>query len=190
MAYTVIDIETTGLSKHYHKITEIAAARVKKGKVVRTFHTLVNPRCRIPSFITKLTGIDNDMIKDAPKISDILPAFVRFLGQDIFVAHNATFDYGFLSYNLERCYNYKLKNPRLCTRKLANRLIPGLPSKRLGSICKHFSITNDYKHRAMGDVLATVQVFNNLLNILNKKGICKAEEIFRFEKSRIIKPDY
>lgn len=185
MVYTVIDIETTGLSKQYHKITEIAAARVRDGEIVRTFETLINPQCTIPSFITRLTGIDNKMVKDAPTIKEILPAFVKFLGKDVFVAHNVTFDYGFLSYNLDRFHGYKLENDKLCTRKLANRLLPDIGSKRLGNICEHFSITNNEAHRAMGDVEATVGIFNQMLSMLSDRGITEPKQIFKFQRSRI-----
>ncbi|MEA2037193.1 MAG: 3'-5' exonuclease, partial [Nanoarchaeota archaeon] len=139
MVFTVIDIETTGLSKNYHKITEIAAARIRKGKLVKSYQTLINPKVRIPSFITRLTGIDNELVKDAPTIKEALPSFIKFLGNDIFVAHNATFDYGFLEHNLKTYRNYTLDNKRLCTRKLANRLFPDLPRKRLGDICEHLN---------------------------------------------------
>lgn len=78
--YTVIDIETTGLSKNYHQITEIAAAKIRAGKIVEQYQTLVNPHVRIPRFITNLTGIDNMMVKNAPVIKQVLPSFVDFLG--------------------------------------------------------------------------------------------------------------
>ena len=85
--YTVVDIETTGLSKEYHHITEIAAVKIRQGRIVDSYETLINPQVRIPSFITHLTGIDNQMVKHAPMISQVLPSFVDFLGEDVFVAH-------------------------------------------------------------------------------------------------------
>jgi DNA polymerase III epsilon subunit family exonuclease len=182
MSFVVVDIETTGLSKNYHKITEIAALRVKNGEVRQEFHTLVNPQVRIPSFITRLTGIDNAMVKDAPSIEESMPAFVKFLGDDIFVAHNATFDYGFLSSAAAR-QAILMDSDRLCTRKLANRLLPELPSKRLGVICEHMGITNMSAHRAMGDAQATVCVLNNFLDQLKCRGITEREALLRFERS-------
>lgn len=181
--YTVIDVETTGLSKNYHQITEIAAARVRDNKIVDTYQTLINPQVRIPSFITKLTGIDNQMVKHAPTINQVLPSFVEFLGKDIFVAHNATFDFGFLEHNLRVHHRHQLLNNKLCTRKLANRLFPELPRKRLQDLCEHLSITNSQAHRAMADVQATTEVFVNMLNLLNSKGVSKINEILKFECS-------
>lgn len=181
MSYVVVDIETTGLSKHYHKITEIAALRMRDGMVTNEFHTLVNPETRIPSFITKLTGIDDAMVKDAPTAREAVPEFARFLGDDVFVAHNATFDFGFLSSSAaER--NIILSNDRLCTRRLANRLLPDLPSKRLGMICQHFNIENERAHRALGDARATALVLNNFLGMLRERGITEREELLRFQQ--------
>lgn len=180
--YTVIDIETTGLSKNYHQITEIAAAKVRAGEIIEQYQTLVNPQVRIPSFITALTGITNEMVQDAPKIAQALPDFQNFLGKDIFVAHNATFDYGFLDYNLRLHQGQNLLNQRLCTKKLANRLLPELERKRLQDLCQYFNINNQQAHRALGDVQATTQVFNQMLNILHQKGISEVDEILKFEK--------
>lgn len=181
MAFVVVDIETTGLSKNYHKITEVAAVRLSNGVVTNEFHSLVNPQTRIPPFITKLTGIDDTMVKDAPPVHEVIPEFVKFLGDDVFVAHNATFDYGFLSKSAyER--SIILSNDRLCTRKLANRLLPDLPSKRLGMLCRHFNIENERAHRAMGDARATAFVLNNFLEILKARGITEREEVLRFER--------
>ncbi len=180
--YTVVDIETTGLSKNYHHITEIAAVKIQQGKITNSYQTLINPQVRIPSFITKLTGIDNHMVKDAPPINKVLPAFHQFLGTDIFVAHNATFDYGFLEHN-SKIHGHSLTAPRLCTRKLANRLFPQLPRKRLSDLCEHLNIQNVQAHRAMGDAHATALVFNEMLNILQSKGISHVDEVLKFEKS-------
>src|SRR3989338_1916169 len=148
--YTVVDIETTGLSRSYHQITEIAALRMRNGRVVDSFESLVNPGVHIPSFITRLTGINNEMVRDAPRIERVLPGFVDFLGKDVFVAHNATFDYGFLEHNARRC-GRELGNARLCTRKLAHRLFPDLERKRLVDLCSHLDVANLRAHRATGD---------------------------------------
>jgi len=182
MVFTVIDIETTGLSKNRHAITEIAAARVVKGKITRRFQTLVNPQVRIPSFITRLTGIDNELVEDAPLIKEVLPSFMKFIKNDVFVAHNATFDYGFIDRNLQIYHNYELNNKKLCTRKLANRIFPDLHSKRLGVLCEHLDIVNSNAHRAMSDVEATVEVFNHMLKRMENKNIVTTKDILKFEK--------
>ena len=184
MMYTVVDIETTGLSKSYHQITEIAAVKIRQGNIIESYETLVNPLVRIPSFITRLTGIDNELVKKAPTINQVLPSFVNFLGKDVFVAHNATFDFSFLAHRL-KLQGQNLNNPRLCTRKLAHRLFPELPRKRLGDLCSHLQIQNVQAHRAMGDVQATAAVFNSMLGILREKGICEVPEVLKFEKSKV-----
>jgi DNA polymerase-3 subunit alpha (Gram-positive type) len=183
--YTVIDIETTGLSKKEHHITEIAAAKIRNKEIVETYQTLINPQVRIPFFITQLTGINNQMVKDAPTIKQVLPNFTTFLGKDIFVAHNATFDFGFLDHNLKIHQGHNLMNQRLCTKKLANRLLPHLERKRLQDLCQHFNINNNQAHRAMGDVQATALVFNNMLSILQEKGINEIKDVLKFERSSI-----
>ena len=179
---TIIDIETTGLSKSRHSITEIAAVRLRGGKVVASFQTLVNPNMHIPSFITRLTGIDNEMVKDAPTIDAVLPSFLTFLGEDVFVAHNASFDFGFLEHNLQEHCRAELDNKRLCTRKLANRIFPQLPRKRLGDLCEHLGVENKTAHRAMSDVLATVDVFTNMIDVMYREGISSMDKILAFER--------
>ena len=183
--YVIVDIETTGLSRHFHKITEIAAVKVRGDNVIDTFSTLVNPKCHIPSFITRLTGIDNEMVKDAPSIRKVLPDFLDFLGDSVFVAHNATFDYNFLDHNCRIHLKKTLKNPKLCTRKLANRLHHYLPSKKLSSLCKYFDVVNEAAHRAMGDAAATTTIFNYFLINLEERGINTTEDILKFQDSRI-----
>lgn len=181
MEYIVLDIETTGLSKHYHKITEIAAVKVKNHKIVDHFHTLINPETEIPRFITRLTGIDNEMVKDSPKIQEVMPKLIDFLEDHPIIAHNATFDHGFLSHNAEKI-NKELKNEKICTRKLASRILPDLPSKKLSCICEHFDIINEQAHRAMADTLATQKVFANFCSILKEKEIDCHQAIKAFER--------
>lgn len=186
MKCTIVDIETTGLSKHRHKITEIAAVNVVNGKIKKEFQTLVNPECHIPSFITRLTGIDDELVKDAPTIEDALPSFLKFLGDNLMVAHNATFDFGFLSHNA-RQLREELCNDTLCTKKLANRMLPDLPSKRLEVLCDHFNVKNVQAHRALADVHATHGVFTNMLQTLEQAGLKKQEEIVAFERAPVAK---
>ena len=170
MTFVIIDLETTGLSPYKHSITEIAAVRFDGNQVVDTFQSLVNPERHIPTFITKLTGINNEMVENAPIIQDILPEFISFLGEDIFVAHNISFDLGFLNYaryNHLGCY---FSNPTLCTRKLARHLVPEVPKRNLGFLCEHFGITNNRAHRALSDVHATTELLQHFLNIAEKQG--------------------
>ena len=178
----VLDLETTGLSPYRHKITEIAAAKVINGEVIDRFHTLVNPEQPIPSFITRLTGITDEMVKDAPTVTSILPSLKEFLGEDIIVAHNASFDYKFLSHNFYMHQRTQLRNPLLCTVKLANRVHSTLPSKRLSSLCEFYGITNEQAHRAMSDVDATIKIFYGMLEHLEKCNICSSSQVLAIEQ--------
>ena len=184
-SYVVLDIETTGLSRHAHRITEIAALRVENFQVVKKFETLVNPKMPIPSFITSLTGITNSMVKDAPVIEEVMPRFMKFVLDSPFIAHCATFDHGFLKHNAQIHLDQELTNQKICTMKLSRRLIPDLRSYKLSRLCEHFDITNDSAHRAMGDVKATHQVFGELLDIMKKQGIEKREQVLKFQDSKI-----
>ncbi len=181
--YVVVDIETTGLSRFYHRITEIGAVKVKDGAVTEEFQTLVNPGVRIPSFITRLTGITDGMVADADPIERALPRFLSFLGECTIVAHNATFDYGFLAENASRHLDHTLANARLCTKKLATRLLPELPSKRLSALCSHFDLSNEAAHRALGDARVTQTIFSHFLSMLSERGIDDEDAIFSFERT-------
>ncbi|MBT3405730.1 hypothetical protein HN419_01030 [Candidatus Woesearchaeota archaeon] len=179
--FVVVDIETTGLSAYMHKITEIGAVKVKDGEVVDRFQSLVNPGVKIPRFITRLTGIDDEMVKDAPKISEVIGSFVDFVGEDVFIAHNATFDFKFLSHNAEVHLGEGLNNSRLCTRKLASRILSELPSKKLSSVCEHYDVENESAHRAMGDVNATLEIFFKMCETLRENEIDNFDKIEKFE---------
>lgn len=188
--FTVVDIETTGLSPYRHKITEISGAVLYKGRIMREFTTLVNPEVHIPSFITRLTGITDELVKGAPLIKEVMPKFLRFLGKNTFVAHNAWFDLNFLEYNLMKHMRKTIDNDVLCTCKLARRLLPYLPSKKLGSICEHFEIKNEEAHRARGDTIATAEVLRRFLDMLEKRGIREHHELIDFQKSKAPKLSY
>ncbi|MEI7718843.1 MAG: 3'-5' exonuclease [archaeon] len=184
-AYVVLDIETTGLSRHSHRITEIAAVRVENFQVVKKFETLINPQIPIPSFITSLTGISDSMVKDAPVIGEVMPTFMKFVKEAPFVAHCATFDHGFLKHNAQVHLSQELTNPKICTMKLSRRLIPELRSYKLSSVCEHFNVKNSAAHRAMGDTEATSKIFSKLLTLMKKQGIEKREQVLNFQDSKI-----
>jgi len=181
--YVVVDIETTGLSKRRHQITELAAVKVKDGEVKDEFQSLVNPGVHIPSFITRLTGIDDDMVAKAKPINKILPRFLRFMGSRVMIAHNATFDYGFLNHNAEQHLDRSFTNERLCTCKLTTRLLPSLPSRRLAFLCEHFNVVNDQAHRAMADAQATYKIFLKFQDMMVKHGFDTSEKVFKLERS-------
>ena len=187
MSFTIVDIETTGLAAGYHKITEIAALKYNNGRMKKEFSTLINPEVSIPRFITRLTGIDNAMVKDAPTIDKVISKFYSFMGKSVFVAHNATFDYKFLDYNTKVHMGVNLENHKICTCRLARRLLPELGSKKLSSLCEHFKIKNNDAHRAKSDALATAKIFHNFLSMMKKIKIKDIEDILNFQSSKIPK---
>jgi len=169
--YSIIDIETTGGSPKSEKITEIAVFIHDGLKVVNEFCTLVNPEKNIPGFITGITGITNEMVATAPKFYEIARKLVEITDNHIFVAHNAGFDYGFICEEF-RQLGYVFERNRLCTVKLSRKLIPGLRSYSLGKLCSEINIPINNRHRARGDALATVKLFEMLLAIdFNQKPL-------------------
>lgn len=178
--HIVLDIETTGLSRYTNKITEIAAIKLDDKKIIDKFHTLINPEQKIPKFITKLTGINNEMVKDSPKIKEVLPALKEFLGEHILVAHNAGFDVCFLNHNFKEHINHSLNNDVICTLRLSNRLPLEVENRKLGTLCNYFKIINNAEHRAMGDTEATVKLFKEFQTILKKQEIHTVEDVCKF----------
>ncbi|MGD9930193.1 MAG: PolC-type DNA polymerase III [Mangrovibacterium sp.] len=160
--YCIIDIETTGQSLKEGKITEIAIYKHNGLEIVDSFATLINPECHIPYFITKLTGIDNEMVADAPKFYEVAKTIVELTAGSIFVAHNVLFDYRFVREEFNRLgYDYKRKT--MCTVKLSRKYLPGHPSYSLGKICHDLNIRIEGRHRAAGDAFATVKLFELIL---------------------------
>ena len=162
--YSIIDVETTGGDPKSERITEIAIILHDGEKVLDEFSSLINPEIAIPDFITRITGIDNSLVRDAPKFYEVARQVVEITEGAIFVAHNSRFDYSFVQKEFRRL-GYTFSRKQLCTVKLSRKLMPGLPSYSLGNLCRHLSITNDQAHRAMSDTKATVELFEHLLSI-------------------------
>ncbi|MEI6677237.1 MAG: exonuclease domain-containing protein [Mariniphaga sp.] len=160
--YAIIDIETTGTSSSYGKITEIAIILHNGESVSETFTTLINPECNIPWNITRLTGITNEMVSSAPKFYEVARKIIELTAGTIFVAHNATFDYSFVKEEFKRL-GYDFKRKTICTVKLSRKLLPGHLSYSLGKICADLGIEITDRHRAIGDALATTKLFEKLL---------------------------
>jgi len=164
LTYAVIDTETTGMNPRLgDRVTEIAVVVVRDGKMAETFGTLINPERSIPPFITSLTHISHEMVKDAPRFADICEELLRVMEGHVFVAHNAEFDWRFIRAEVERATGRRLAGPRLCTVKLARRILPHLPSRRLDALSYHYGVANDARHRAGGDAAATAQILLRLL---------------------------
>jgi len=160
--FAIIDIETTGQSYKFGKITEVALYQHNGQEVTNSFTTLINPEMDIPYFITELTGINNEMVKNAPKFYEVAKTLVEMTRGRTFVAHNASFDYKFMKEEYEKLgFNYNRKT--MCTVKLARKLLPGHSSYSLGKLCSDLGIEINGRHRAAGDALATVKLFEILL---------------------------
>jgi DNA polymerase-3 subunit alpha (Gram-positive type) len=170
--FVVFDLETTGAKAGPCRITEIGAYRVRNGEVTAEFQTLVNPEIPIPWFITQLTGITDEMVRDAPLFRDIAHDFLSFIGDSILVAHNSGFDMSFLNYEIGRVYrDYKVANPCLCTVQLSRKLLPDILNHKLKTVAEHYSIDLVNHHRASADAFATAHIFVNLLIKLNDRGV-------------------
>ncbi len=175
--YVVFDIETTGLSKEKEMITEIGAVKVADGKIIDRFSTFVNPQRPISAEITKLTGITDDMVKDAPTIENVLPEFLKFCEDTVLVAHNASFDTGFIRIAAERAGLGELHHTVVDTLELARALLPELNKHKLDIVCEYLGVTLNGHHRAVNDAEATAEVFIKFLDMLAEKKIFTLDEI-------------
>jgi len=162
--YVVVDIETTGSWSNGDRITEIGAVKVRNHRVVDEWHSLINPQRSIPAKIVQLTGITNEMVRDAPLFAEVADRFMEFMGDGIFVAHNVSFDYGFIAYEFERI-GRRFRFPKLCTCAGMRRRYPGHKSYGLGKLCEMYEIELENHHRALCDARASAQ----LLNLINLK---------------------
>ena len=180
--FVVVDTETTGTSARSNRIIEIGAVKVEKGEIVDEFSQLIHPGQLIPVHITRLTQITNGMVLGMPKAEDVLPVFTDFLGSGILVAHNLSFDMGFLNAELSRASLPAIDNTSLCTLRLARRLLKGLRSKGLTALAAFYGINIKGRHRALGDARATAEVLIRFLNQLtDEKDIRRTEDLIKFQ---------
>lgn len=160
--YAIVDIETTGGNASGSRITEIAIVIHDGTQIVERWETLVNPQKEIPLPIFALTGINNEMVRDAPVFDDVAEKVFELLSDRIFVAHNVNFDYSFVRHELERS-GIKWTARKLCTVRASRKIKPGLASYSLGNLCRSLEIPIENRHRAGGDADATVILFSRLL---------------------------
>ncbi|MEX2528446.1 MAG: 3'-5' exonuclease [Gemmatimonadota bacterium] len=165
LPWVVVDVETTGSGRaEDHRITEVAAVELKPEGPGRHFQSLVNPRRPIPPRIVKLTGIHDEMVRSAPTFREVAPSLAAFLEGRVFVAHNAPFDWSFLAREFQRVGEAFPIMPRVCTVRLARRLLPGLDRYDLGTITWALAIPVEARHRALGDAQATALLMARLLD--------------------------
>ena len=161
--YAIVDIETTGGKTNRDRITEIGIVIFDGEKVIDKYETLINPERSIPSQITQITGITDDMVSDAPKFYEVAKKIVEMTKGLIFVAHNVRFDYGFLKEEF-KSLGFTFTRRQLCTVRLSREKLPGLKSYSLGNIIKHFNIKVNSRHRALDDALATAELMKIIFN--------------------------
>ena len=186
MLYAVVDIETTGGYASAGGITEVAINVHDGTEVLERFSTLINPEKSIPPFITALTGIDSDMIADAPKFFEVASKIFELLNNKVFIAHNVNFDYSFLKHHLAYA-GYDLQCKKLCTVRLSRIVFPGKQSYSLGKLCNSLNIPLLNRHRAAGDADATSTLFNLLLEH-DQEGII-AEMLKKSSKEQVLPPN-
>ena len=183
--FVVFDLETTGAKTPPCRVTEIGAYRVKNCEIVEEFHTLVNPEMPIPFFISVLTGITDEMVRDAPKFNQVADAFLKFIGDSVLVAHNAGFDMRFLNHEVGRMYeDYRLGNPSLCTVQLSRKLLPDIENHKLKTLAEYFRVALVNHHRANEDAYATARIFINLLDQLKTRGVRDLGEARTFNSKK------
>ncbi len=184
--FVVVDIEATGAKMPPNRIIELGAYRIRSGKVVDSFLTLVNPEISIPRFVISLTGISNEMVKQAPLFAEVAPQWLEFVKDAVLIAHNAPFDTTFLNHEIARVYpGHRMVNPHLCTVTLSRRAVPGLANYRLDTVADHFSIPIFERHRAGSDALATAEVFLRILERLDAHGVRDLAAVRRFQSPEI-----
>lgn len=169
--FIVFDVETTGLSAIYDTIIELAAVKIRGGEIVDRFESFANPHHPLSTTTIELTGITDEMVENAPNIDEVLKNFKEWSNDSIYVAHNATFDMGFLNTGFQKYGLGKSKNPVIDTLELARFLYPQLKNHRLNTLAKKFDIELTQHHRAIYDAEATGYLFLKMLKDANEKGI-------------------
>ncbi len=167
--YVVFDLETTGLDAKCEKITEIGAVKIENGIITKTFSALVNPLKPIPENITDLTGINDEMVKDCPDISKVMPNFLEFCGGAVMVAHNAKFDTSFV---MEECIKLGLEfnNRIMDTVEISKEIFPEEKKHNLAVLCERLEISLENHHRAVDDATATAEAFIKMMDIREERA--------------------
>ncbi|MGM8211718.1 PolC-type DNA polymerase III [Virgibacillus sp. W0430] len=175
--YVVFDVETTGLSAVYDTIIELAGVKIYQGEIIDRFESFANPHKPLSNRIIEITGITDDMLVDAPEVDNVLRNFQEWMGDSILVAHNASFDIGFLNEGFKRMGFEQVKNPVIDTLELARLLYPDLGNHRLNTLCKLLDIELTQHHRAIYDAEATGYMFWKFVQDLQSKDILNHKQL-------------
>lgn len=183
--FAIVDIETCGAKFDFRKgrIIDICILVHDGIRVIDKFSTLINPECYIGGFYTNISGITNDMVKDAPKFHEVAKEILSFTEGKIFVAHNVGFDYHFIQDEFASL-GYKFKRDTLCTVKMSRKLIPGKKSYSLGNLCESLGIEIFDRHRAEGDAIATAKVLDLLLQLKTQNSAYKNKSLFQIMSTK------
>ena len=184
-AFAVVDVETTGMrATGGDRVTEIAVVILHGSRREVVFESLVNPGRPIPRAICAITNITDEMVRHAPTFAEVADQVLAALAGRVFVAHNARFDWGFLSAEVRRARALALDGPRLCTVRLARKLVSEVRSCGLDNLSHHFGFENMARHRAAGDALVTAELLSHLLARAREKGIRTLQELAALEAQR------
>lgn len=164
--YCVLDLETTGLSPNYDSIIEIGIIKVKENKIVDKYNSLINPGFLINEYITSITGITNEMLKGKPKIIDLKKEVLNFIGNDVLVGHNISFDVSFL----QKGFNEELKNEYIDTLQFCRKLFKELSHHRLTDMSNYLEISRN-EHRSMSDCLCTKELYDCIKEKMKNDGL-------------------
>jgi DNA polymerase-3 subunit epsilon len=156
--FAIVDIETTGTHRAAHSITEIAIIIHDGKKIIDSFESLINPETSINPYVSRMTGITNEMLRDAPKFHEVAKQIWSLTDNAAFIAHSVNFDYSYIRDEF-KSLGADFRRKKLCTVRLSRKIFPGYPSYSLGNICTHLGIKIENRHRAMGDAAATVKLF-------------------------------
>ncbi len=188
LSFCVFDLETTGGNQKTDRIIEIGMVRIKNLKIVDEKNFLINPEMIIPEFIQKLTQITQEDTVNAPLIEEVLDEIVEFMGDDVLVAHNSSFDVPFFNSVLKRNKREELKNPVLCTNIMTKYLIPGIMNSNLPYMAELFKIEHKQVHRAVADARVTAQLLLQYIYFFIEKDIKKINQLYyprnKFELDR------
>jgi DNA polymerase III subunit epsilon len=180
LSYAVVDVEATGgRTNGGDRITEVAVVEVKDGRATTVFETLINPQRAIPPWVSRLTNISWEMVKDAPVFAEVCDQLLGVLDGRVFVAHNANFDWRFLSMEIERATGRTVGGRRLCTVRMTKKLLPGLRRRSLDHVAMHYGVEIKRRHRAGGDAVATAQVFLRLMEDARREGCATWHDLQR-----------
>jgi DNA polymerase III epsilon subunit family exonuclease len=181
ITFVVLDVEAIVTRSRPARIIELGAYRVHDGQITAEFKSLIDPETALPRFIATLTGISDQMLREAPKFADIARDWLDFAGDSVLVAHNSDFDLPLLNREIERVFpGHRMANPELCTVNLARRLLRNSGGHNLDALAEHFGFEINERHRAAGDAYATARVLLNLLEHLREYGVTTLAEARNF----------